>query len=75
MKINHLLRFFCLLSALLFPLLTQAQDAAPQMADELRSNGKIYIVLACVLMVLAGMIAFLLILEKRLSRLEKQEKA
>jgi hypothetical protein len=58
----------------LLPLLTKAQSAAPEMADEIRGNGKIYIVLACVLMVLFGMIAFLLILEKRLARIEKENK-
>jgi uncharacterized transporter YbjL len=66
-------RLICLFSTIFLSLLAQAQDAGPEMADELRSNGKIYIVLACVLMVLAGMISFLFVLEKRLSRLEKEQ--
>jgi hypothetical protein len=49
-----------------------AQAAEPEMADAFRSNGKIFVVLACVLMVLAGIAIFLLILEKRISRLEKE---
>jgi uncharacterized transporter YbjL len=63
------------LLAFVFPLLCSAQAASPEMADDMRSNGKIYIVLACVLLVLFGMIAFLLILESRLSRLEKENKS
>jgi hypothetical protein len=72
MKRNSLLRILSLVLSFLLPLLSQAQ--APEMADEMRSNGKIYIVLACVLLVLGGMLAFLLILESRLSKLEKEEK-
>lgn len=63
------------LLAFVFPLFCSAQAASPEMADDMRSNGKIYIVLACVLLVLFGMIAFLLILESRLSRLEKENKS
>ena len=72
MKRNSLLRILSLVLSFFLPLLTQAQ--APEMADDMRSNGKIYIVLACVLLVLGGMLAFLLILEGRLSKLEKEEK-
>ena len=72
MKRNSLLRILSLVLSFLLPLLSQAQ--APEMADEMRSNGKIYIVLACVLLVLGGMLTFLLILESRLSKLEKGEK-
>jgi len=71
---RYFLRSILLLMTFLLPLLTKAQSAAPEMADEIRGNGKIYIVLACVLMVLFGMIAFLLILEKRLARIEKENK-
>jgi len=72
---KHLLRVLSILTLFLLPLLSMAQSAGPEMADGMRSNGKIYIVLACVLLVLFGMIAFLLILENRLSRLEKENKA
>ena len=52
----------------------RAQTMEPEMADAFRSNGKIYVVLGCVLLVLAGITIFLLILEKRISRLEKELK-
>ena len=51
--------------------LAAAQTAEPEMADTLRSNGKIYVVLACVLLVLAGLVTFLLVMERRISKLEK----
>jgi hypothetical protein len=47
-------------------------SAEPEMADTLRSNGKIYVVVLTVLMVLFGMIAYLLFLEKKISKLEKK---
>jgi hypothetical protein len=72
---KNLLRSISILTLFLLPFLTSAQSAGPEMADDMRSNGKIYIVLACVLLVLSGMIAFLLMMENRLSRLEKENKA
>ena len=72
---KNLLRSISILTLFLLPFLTSAQSAGPEMADDMRSNGKIYIVVACVLLVLSGMIAFLLMMENRLSRLEKENKA
>jgi len=46
-----------------------------EMADRLRADGKIYIVVACVLVVLAGMIFYLISLDKKVSNLEKQIKS
>jgi Na+/H+-dicarboxylate symporter len=66
--------FFRVIALLVYmlPFAVFAQDSNPEMADTMRSNGKIYVVLACVLMVLAGLIAFLFVVEKRLSKLEKE---
>lgn len=66
--------FFRAIALLVYmlPFAVFAQDSNPEMADTMRSNGKIYVVLACVLMVLAGLIAFLFVVEKRLSKLEKE---
>jgi uncharacterized transporter YbjL len=72
---KNLLRSISILTLFLLPFLTSAQSAGPEMADDMRRNGKIYIVLACVLLVLSGMIAFLLMMENRLTRLEKENKA
>jgi hypothetical protein len=45
-----------------------------EMADRMRQDGKIYVVVGCVLVVLAGMIFYLVTIDKKVSRLEKQYK-
>jgi hypothetical protein len=45
-----------------------------EMADRLRQDGKIYVVVGCVLVVLAGVIFYLVSIDKKVSRLEKQYK-
>ena len=44
------------------------------MADALRSNGKIYVVVAVVTVVLAGLLAFLVSLDRKVGRLERELK-
>ena len=43
-----------------------------EMADALRSNGKIYVVVICIVIILIGLLAYLFALDKRLKRLEKK---
>ena len=58
-------------------LLTQfclfAQPSDVQMADTMRSNGKIYVVVAVILTIFAGIIIYLIRLDKKMSRLEKEQ--
>ncbi|GAB3286339.1 CcmD family protein [Hymenobacter tenuis] len=67
-----------LLLALLLPALrVVAQVAAPdevEMADTLRQNGKIYVVVAVIAVVLAGLLFFLISLDRKLARLEREVK-
>ena len=42
------------------------------MADSLRSSGKIYVVVAIVLVILLGLIGYLISLDRKVSRLEKR---
>ena len=49
-----------------------AQDA--QMADTMRSQGKIYVVVAIILVIFLGLIAFLLYTDRKISRLENRLK-
>ena len=46
-----------------------AQDA--EMADAFRADGKIYVVVAIILIVLAGLIAYLFLIDRKLNRLER----
>jgi CcmD family protein len=72
-----MIRSFSLLICLMFlVLLAQSQPASTepvQMADAMRSNGKIYVVVAVLLTVLVGLFAYLWRLDRRISRLEKPE--
>lgn len=45
-----------------------------EMADTLRSEGKIYVVVVIVLMVLTGLIAYLIFIDRKVTRLENKLK-
>jgi CcmD family protein len=49
-----------------------AQDK-PEMADLLRSNGKIYAVVAVCLTILIGLFFYVFTIDRRISRLEKEK--
>jgi len=55
---------------LLMPLLVHAQER-PEMADALRSNGKIYVVVLVICTIFAGIILFLIYLERKIKKLEQ----
>ena len=48
-----------------------AQDNGVEMADQMRSNGKIYVVVGCIVVILVGLLVYLFSLDKRLKKLEK----
>jgi hypothetical protein len=48
-----------------------AQEAQPEMADILRSNGKIYVVVLVLATIFAGIIAYLIRLDRKISKFEK----
>lgn len=50
-----------------------AQDAGAEMADTLRSNGKIYVVVLVLATIFAGIIALLVRIERKVKRLEQQQ--
>jgi len=63
--------FICLLL-----LLSQSGLFAQEvnMADGMRSNGKIYVVVAVILTIFAGIIIYLVRLDRKISKLEKEHK-
>ncbi|ALW83886.1 hypothetical protein AUC43_01455 [Hymenobacter sedentarius] len=79
MKNNLLARLagaLCLLQFLLFTshaALAQATDA-PEMADGLRASGKIYVVVAAVVIIVAGLLFYLISLDRKVSKLEQEIK-
>ncbi|MBX0333448.1 hypothetical protein K3G39_09375 [Pontibacter sp. HSC-14F20] len=83
----RILAICCFLLGALFvfePATAMAQEqmvefsSAPQqnieMADTLRQDGKIYVVVAVLLTVLAGVLFYLIALDRKVGRLEKQLK-
>lgn len=66
-------KLFFIFSFLIFHFSLLAQDnSAVPMADAMRSNGKIYVVLAVILTIFAGIILYLVRLDRKLTRLEKE---
>ena len=53
----------------------QTTTAAPTMADTFRQDGKIYVVIAVAGVILTGIVIFLIMLERKIKRLEEKSKA
>ena len=71
-------RVFFFVALTLVTLVTKAQDSLqgekPQMAEGMRSSGKIYVVVAVLVIILTGLIVYIVRLDRKLSRLEKNIK-
>ncbi|HZY83029.1 MAG TPA: CcmD family protein [Cyclobacteriaceae bacterium] len=48
------------------------QQQQPEMADVMRSNGKIYVVVGVILIVLIGLFIYLFLIEKKVKKLEQK---
>jgi len=62
--INTLFALLCILGPV------YGQDQV-EMADSLRTEGKIYVVVTIILIILAGLIFYLFLLDKKVKKLEK----
>lgn len=70
--IKKLLLAFCF--ALWFTVIhAQEKLNEPEMADTFRSNGKIYVVVAVILTIFAGIIIYLVRLDRKMSRIEREK--
>jgi uncharacterized membrane protein len=68
---NKLINFLAAFSFLVLATISaQAQNA--EMADTMRSNGKIYVVVAIVLVILLGLVIYLITIDRKVSGLEKR---
>ena len=63
---------FCIVTLLHLVALAQQPDSV-EMADAMRENGKIYVVVAVILTIFAGIIIYLIRLERKIARLEKEK--
>ena len=66
-------RLLILLLILIVPAFVHAQEEI-EMADTMRSEGKIYVVVAILLVILFGIITYLVMLDRKMTRLEDQMK-
>ena len=67
---KSLLKLFACISAFLLTCPAKAQ--AIEMSEGMRSEGKIYVVVAIVLVILAGLILYVFTLDRKASRLEQK---
>lgn len=51
----------------------QGNNDQPQMADAMRGNGKIYVVVTVLVVILLGIVLYLVRLDRKVSRLEKEK--
>jgi hypothetical protein len=63
------------LTCLLLVTVTYGQDDGNKvdMADAMRSNGRIYVVVAVVVLILIGLILYLVRLDRKITKLEKEK--
>ena len=64
-------KIFSILPILFLSLSLFAQEPV-EMADDLRASGKIYIVVAVVAVIMAGIIIYLFTLDRKISEVEKR---
>ena len=74
MKLN---KYFSRLSLLIFTLLLSivsfAQDKPVEMADAMRRNGKIYVVVTVCLIILIGLFLYVMGIDRKLRKLEREK--
>ena len=64
-------RIILFLLGIVIPFLGKAQEAAPEMADTFRSEGKIYVVITVISIIFMCLISYLVYLDIKLRKLEK----
>ena len=69
---KFVLRVWFLVISMLTSMISFAQQK-PEMADLMRSNGKIYVVVAVCLTILTGLFLYIIMLDRKLRRLEKEQ--
>ena len=73
MILTNMKKIISLALLLLCHFLVSAQDTSVEMADTLRSSGRIYVVIATIAIVFAGLAIYLFSIDRRLKKLEKDK--
>ena len=69
---KNLKKISLLLMIMITSTIILAQDEKVEMADKMRDNGRIYVVVAVVLTILIGLIMYVVRLDKKMTQLEKE---
>lgn len=69
---KQFLKYFLLLNTLLFSTHLSYAAQEVEMADTLRSNGMIYVVVAILGIILVGLLTYLISIDKKISKIEKE---
>ena len=64
-------KLISILTFIFLAFFANAQDG--KMADVMKENGKIYVVIAVMLTILAGLVLYLIRLDRKISKLEKNK--
>ncbi len=70
MNIGKKLTMLCVV--MMTSIIIFAQEKKVEMADKMRDDGRIYVVVAVVLTILVGLILYIVRLDKKMSKLEKE---
>jgi hypothetical protein len=65
-------KIISLFFAFLSTLCAFAQTSEVEMADTMRANGKIYVVVGIIFIVLVGFITYLILLDRKITKVEKE---
>jgi K+-transporting ATPase A subunit len=66
-------RFILLMISLFISSISFAQAQQVEMADTMRSNGKIYVVVAVCLTILVGLFLYVFSIDRKISNIEKEQ--
>jgi fucose 4-O-acetylase-like acetyltransferase len=67
--------FLILLNIIAVGLHAQDSTQKVEMADTMRSNGRIYVVVAVILTILVGLVLYIVRLDRKISRMEKHSRS
>ena len=73
--IKSIATFFVLLCSVITVSAQAPANSGIEMADRLREDGKIYVVIGVVLIILTGLIVYLIQIDRKVSKMEKEIEA
>ena len=73
-NISRLIPIMILSMIIFLPFFLLAQENEVDMADTMRSNGKIYVVVSVVFIILLGLLIALINIDRRVKRMENEKK-